>query len=763
MNKHSASKELLHLFLEWLMGTAGVLGSLFCLITAFQLTPPRGLLWLAGLGMLLLLSLFRLRRGRLAAVVTGLCLAAGLWLGRETLVPAAVALWDHLADHYSLGYDIFRTIHPELVHPAPDAAGAALLALAGLQTWICALSLARWRRTWPAALVLLLGISPCFILLDTPPALWALLTAVVSLLLQILTQSARRREDRETGRAFLWAALVTGLCLALLLAAFPRESFRAPLTWEELANEFSSLGQKLNNRGNYSAGLSGNPAEVDLENLLSLPNRSSPVMQVTSDYRGTLYLRGSAYNRFTGSTWERGEEREWDESVLYPYLRFNGQSYSSYYLPIYQLSVKTTYREVQLFTAYEAMSLPPGGVLTGDEYLRNADRRTAYTMTFTQPYQVSRSGGVNLDMSGLNPEYEQWVQDNCLELPEETRQGVLDWWQRQTGWDVSDVQATGESAITVDGFHIVVNPGSSGFDSLYMPYDADWTAQTVAEQVSQCASYSRNPETLPEGADFCTWFLNEAETGYCVHYATAAVALLRAMGIPARYVTGYVANSVPGKSTEISNIQAHAWVEYFHLGRWHMLEVTPGDATEFTGVMPAGSETTDPSKTETEATEPSETRRPVAPETDYMTPTDTVVPSEARPIGGPDPQDPAGKSEPWTVPAWLWIPLGLLALWGLAELRLRLSRLSLARKLARTGNNGKAVLLYRRCRRLSRLTRVEIKPETTRIAEKAVFSPHTLTDQELETVRDNYSLLVACAQVAKGWRRLYYRYVLALV
>ena len=152
--------------------------------------------------------------------------------------------------------------------------------------------------------------------------------------------------------------------------------------------------------------------QIILENLLSLPNRSSPVMQVTSDYPGTLYLRGSAYNRFTGSTWERGEEREWDESVLYPYLRFNGQSYSSYYLPIYQLSVKTTYREVQLFTAYEAMSLPPGGVLTGDEYLRNADRRTAYTMTFTQPYQVSRSGGVNLDMSGLNPEYEQWVQDN---------------------------------------------------------------------------------------------------------------------------------------------------------------------------------------------------------------------------------------------------------------------------------------------------------------------------------------------------------------
>ena len=44
----------------------------------------------------------------------------------------------------------------------------------------------------------------------------------------------------------------------------------------------------------------------------------------------------------------------------------------------------------------------------------------------------------------------------------------------------------------------------------------------------------------PEGADFATWFLQEAKSGYCVHFATTGTVLLRALGIPARYAEGYI-------------------------------------------------------------------------------------------------------------------------------------------------------------------------------------------------------------------------------
>ena len=63
----------------------------------------------------------------------------------------------------------------------------------------------------------------------------------------------------------------------------------------------------------------------------------------------------------------------------------------------------------------------------------------------------------------------------------------------------------------------------------------------------------------PEAEDFAVWFLEEGETGYCVHFATAATVLLRAAGVPARYVTGYMAPVEASTPTTVSADQAHAW------------------------------------------------------------------------------------------------------------------------------------------------------------------------------------------------------------
>ena len=54
--------------------------------------------------------------------------------------------------------------------------------------------------------------------------------------------------------------------------------------------------------------------------------------------------------------------------------------------------------------------------------------------------------------------------------------------------------------------------------------------------------YDLNPGVLPEGNDFVEYFLYENKKGYCVHFASAGAVILRAMGIPARYVEGYVIN-----------------------------------------------------------------------------------------------------------------------------------------------------------------------------------------------------------------------------
>ena len=73
-------------------------------------------------------------------------------------------------------------------------------------------------------------------------------------------------------------------------------------------------------------------------------------------------------------------------------------------------------------------------------------------------------------------------------------------------------------------------------------------------------------------------FLFSRKTGYCEHYATAMVVMLRTVGIPARLVTGFLAtewNEYGGYFT-VRQRDAHAWVEvYFPHSGWITMDPTP--------------------------------------------------------------------------------------------------------------------------------------------------------------------------------------------
>ncbi|MCX5722576.1 MAG: DUF3488 and transglutaminase-like domain-containing protein [Nitrospirae bacterium] len=73
-------------------------------------------------------------------------------------------------------------------------------------------------------------------------------------------------------------------------------------------------------------------------------------------------------------------------------------------------------------------------------------------------------------------------------------------------------------------------------------------------------------------------FLFTRKTGYCEHYATAMVVMLRTLGIPARLVTGFLAtewNEYGGYFT-VRQRDAHAWVEvYFPRSGWITMDPTP--------------------------------------------------------------------------------------------------------------------------------------------------------------------------------------------
>ena len=97
--------------------------------------------------------------------------------------------------------------------------------------------------------------------------------------------------------------------------------------------------------------------------------------------------------------------------------------------------------------------------------------------------------------------------------------------------------------------------------------------------------YTRDPAAPPAGVDPVEHFLLGERAGHCELFASGAVLLLRVVGVPARYVTGFRGgdwNGVGGY-VAVRDDRAHAWAEAFvaDVG-WMRVDATPA------GPPPAG-------------------------------------------------------------------------------------------------------------------------------------------------------------------------------
>ena len=94
--------------------------------------------------------------------------------------------------------------------------------------------------------------------------------------------------------------------------------------------------------------------------------------------------------------------------------------------------------------------------------------------------------------------------------------------------------------------------------------------------------YTLQPPLLPE-RDGMDAFLFDTRRGFCEHYASAFVIMMRAAGIPARVVAGYQGGEVnPVNGTVIVHqFDAHAWAEVWLEGQgWVRVDPTAAVAPE---------------------------------------------------------------------------------------------------------------------------------------------------------------------------------------
>ncbi|MGZ7443426.1 DUF4129 domain-containing transglutaminase family protein [Paenibacillus sp. TH7-28] len=115
-------------------------------------------------------------------------------------------------------------------------------------------------------------------------------------------------------------------------------------------------------------------------------------------------------------------------------------------------------------------------------------------------------------------------------------------------------------------------------------YDA---ALAVQRYLKKNYAYNLDTRRPPAEADFVDRFLFEDKIGYCDHFSSAMVVLLRSGGVPARWVKGFAPGerAAAGRAGQNETMQritvtyadAHAWVEvYFPQAGWVPFDPTPG-------------------------------------------------------------------------------------------------------------------------------------------------------------------------------------------
>jgi len=115
--------------------------------------------------------------------------------------------------------------------------------------------------------------------------------------------------------------------------------------------------------------------------------------------------------------------------------------------------------------------------------------------------------------------------------------------------------------------------------SLTEDQPTDYDRATVIESYLRTITYTLDLPTPPSNRDIVDYFLFDLKRGYCDYYASAMVVMARAIGIPARLVTGYTAGIYDPINARyvVSAANAHSWAEVYLAGiGWVELEPTGG-------------------------------------------------------------------------------------------------------------------------------------------------------------------------------------------
>lgn len=383
-----------------------------------------------------------------------------------------------------------------------------------------------------------------------------------------------------------------------------------------------------------------------------------PVMVVSTPRR--VYLRGTVMDEYTGRMWRSttgGRRYLWissrwseqREALFNEALPAGKLGQTAGLMTNQEVRIKLLSDNVStMFVPQRVRSLSPGGDLVpyfnnASEIFATRDLEAGDTYTVTAPLIQAGDAGLGT-LIGACAELDDAsyadVASIYTKLPDHLQQPMYDLAQKAS-----------EGAAT--------------------PYEQAFAIQNY---LSRNFRYTLDVEEQPENIDFVTNFLLNTHEGYCTYFASAMTVMCRMIGLPARYVEGYLATPDENGTAYVTGLQAHAWTEVYFSGfGWLTFDATPAQNNTVTPPDSSGDNNDDqddggesedpptptppPSDSEKQQPEQQQTPQPSSALQDGETPTPTVPPESPN-------QEPPDNHPPSLT--WLWILLALLALGGVA-------------------------------------------------------------------------------------------------
>lgn len=320
----------------------------------------------------------------------------------------------------------------------------------------------------------------------------------------------------------------------------------------------------------------------DFTDLAELEQADETMLEVEMDKPESLYLRGFVGSNYTGEGWSEIEKTELaDGADLFYWLHqdgFYGQT---------QLAKAALLLDDEC-AAEEAISIAIRHVGASREYVyapyellsASNDLIDSAGIGDIQPYSLKLRGAESYALASLSNQVKRYTTllsrlREAENMPNASLEDYL-------------VDESHYNSFVYAHFLDVPEEISALLGELFeedafadrLAYGA--AKQKILSWLEENIEYSENIAPHVQGSDFLTEFLTQTKTGYDVHYATAAVMMMRYFGIPARYVEGYLITPDVAQSAEENSVIAldgtsgHAWCEIYQDGLgWIPFEVAP--------------------------------------------------------------------------------------------------------------------------------------------------------------------------------------------